>query len=213
MSPLRAPASISRTIVGGQGQFRCLNREGGHEYASLAAAYDISSPAPRRRPLGAGQGLGPLVPVVEDVGPQRQQPADDRRAGAPPRTATRWGPKTRPQAADQEASRDDGDRHPRHGPAVKRLGCLVAAGNRAGRERRPPGRRWPRGPDSPGLPCVLLPSGARAPRRCGRRDPIIVARAAWVTATGPPRLPAPRLRSPWFPGGHGAAQQGSLSTP
>ena len=48
--PLRAQRH-QPDIVGGQGQFRCLDREDGHEYASLAAAYDISAAPWRRRAL------------------------------------------------------------------------------------------------------------------------------------------------------------------
>jgi hypothetical protein len=38
--PLRAQRH-QPDIVGGQGQFRCRDRKDGHEYASLAVAYDI----------------------------------------------------------------------------------------------------------------------------------------------------------------------------
>jgi hypothetical protein len=46
--PLR-PQRHEPDIVGGQGQFRCLDGKGGHEYTSLAVAYDISA-APLARP-------------------------------------------------------------------------------------------------------------------------------------------------------------------
>ena len=181
-------------IVGGQGQLRCLGREGRPQYASLAGAYDIS-PAPVAGGRAGAAGTGRANPGLLSTSRRRcgsPAPAARRRSTLPRARPEQppGGPDDQAQAADQEASHDDGDRHPRNGPAVKRLGRLVAAGTGLGESAAlladaGHGARTR-------LVCHAFCSPrVRGPRRCGRRDPHHCGEAARVTATGP-RVCGPR---------------------